>query len=539
MIKRLTPFLLLLMITGCGIRPPEPLVLDGGPDLKIGLVWGVDTVRFSLDAKAAIANEKGTFMARRQLAGTWQAQVASASPGKTVWFLVAASMSTRDRADAQVAEFRRQGHDTFVYPAGQKLKIGRRLTRENHTYRVCLKQSYASEAAARQAKEALAGRLETFIIRHLLIPPGGTIRLTHLESGQEFASSEPIILSGERITLHRLPVGTGFHWATQEDRDYPGEIILQVGSDGRLVVINKLPLETYLQGVVPTEMPAGFPLEALKAQAVAARSEVLAKLGWVHTTDPFDLCADVHCQAYSGLSKRDPATDRAVAETLGEVLMSDEDIVDAVYSAVCGGHGESAEHAWGGEGKPYLKGEYDGEGSLKRYGRLNREDAARRFIDANPATFCNANRGRIVPAMNYTQKYFRWEQTFSQQEIRMTLERHSGRSVGEILELEPLKRGDSGRITQLRVEGRTGSYLLEGELAIRRALSATTLWSSCFYVIKDRLGAVPQRFTLKGAGFGHGVGMCQTGAAGMALRGAKYKSILSHYYSGSRIRRLY
>jgi len=539
LIQRLLPLLLLIFMAGCGIRPTgEAPILENGPEIKVGLWWGTPAVRFSLEGDASIINEKRTFLVRRQLEGSWRADVLQASPGKTVWFLVAASMSTRQRAQAQVQILRQQGYDTFIYPAGQKLKVGKRLSRENDVYRVCLRRPFKTEEAAKTHQQVISGKLETFIIKHRMVPPGGTIRLVHEASGQEFASSEPIVLKGEKIIIHDVPVGTGFHWASKKDRSYPQDIILQVGADGQLTVINRLPLETYLQGVVPTEMPNGFPLEALKAQAVAARSETLSKLGRAHTADPFDLCADVHCQAYSGLTRRHPATDRAVIETAGEILMVGEHIVDAVYSAVCGGHGESANHAWGGEGRSYLRGTFDGPGRLSRYGRLTRETAVRRWIDANPPAYCNSTKMPIVDGMKYTQKYWRWEVVFSQQELKTQLERHMGRSVGPILHLEPMTRGDSGRITQLRVKGRTGAYMIQGELAIRKALSPTTLWSSCFYVTTDR-GAVPQQFTLKGTGFGHGVGMCQTGAAGMALKNKTYKSILKHYYRGSRIRRLY
>lgn len=529
----------LLFISGCGIHPSgQRPILDGGPVIKIGLQWGTPSVRFSLEGDASIINEKRTFLVRRQLEGTWRADVLQASAGKTLWFVVAASMPTRSKANAQVQRLRQQGLNTFIYPAGQKLKVGARLSRENGSYRVCFKQPFKTEAAAKRYQKSLQDPTGTFIIKHAAVPPGGTIRLVHEASGQEFASSEPIVLKGDKIVLHDVPVGTGFHWARKENRSYPEDIILQVGADGGLTVINRLPLESYLRGVVPSEMPSGFPLEALKAQAVAARSETLAKLGVAHTTDPFDLCADVHCQAYSGLTRRHPATDQAVLETKGEILMKGEHIVDAVYSSVCGGHGESARHAWGGEGRSYLQGKPDGPRRLSRYGKLTRERAIRQWIDADVPAYCNASKLPPIAALDYTRKYWRWELTFSQLELRTQLEHHQGRSVGDILKLEPMARGDSGRITQLRVKGRTGVYMIQGELAIRKALSATTLWSSCFYVTTDR-GVVPQQFTLKGAGFGHGVGMCQTGAAGMALQHINYKNILKHYYTGSRIRRLY
>ncbi|MCK5148740.1 SpoIID/LytB domain-containing protein [bacterium] len=539
-LKLLIPALSLLIVVGCGIKPPpSDRILDGGPKIKIGLHQGTDTIRFTLSDNAAIVNKNSTFIVRRQLHGTWQAKVLHVNPGKTVWFLVAASKSSAAEARKEVRALRRRGFETFIYPAGQKLKITDRLIKENANYRVCLKQSFSTKLAAEQYKNVLAKKLDTFIIKHALIPPGGSIRLLHEESGQEFASTEPIIIKGDRITLHDIPVGVGFHWEHKEDRSYPEDIILQVGTDGKLVVMNHLYMEHYLKGVVPSEMPSGFPLEALKAQAIAARSETLAKLGKAHSSDPYDLCSDVHCQVYSGLTRRDANTDRAVDITQGKILMDGEEILDAVYSSVCGGHGESANHAWGGEGRSYLKGSFDGSGRLQRYGKLTLKSTARRWIDATPDAYCNSKRRPDIASLEYTRKYFRWELNIPQDEIRTQLERHMGRSVGPIIKLEPITRGDSGRITKLRVEGRTGSYIIHGELTIRRALKRTTLWSSCFYVQTKRGEHIPSQFILKGAGFGHGVGMCQTGAAGMGLKGYNYKKILKHYYKGCQIRQIY
>ena len=315
---------------------------------------------------------------------------------------------------------------------------------------------------------------------------------------------------------------------------------MDLDSDGKLAVINIVSLETYLRGVVPSEMPDGFPLEALKAQAVAARSEMLSKMGFVHSADPFDVCADVHCQVYSGLTKQAASTDRAVRETRGMVLWKDGQICDAVYSAVCGGHSESNEHVWGGEPRSYLNGSYDGSGSLKYYGSLDKEKKIRRWINEKPPAYCNTTEGWTLPSMNYTKKYFRWTVRITQNELQEYLKQYSGRDAGDILDLIPLKRGDSGRIITLKIVGSRSSYIINKELEIRKALSNNTLWSSCFYVEKKNSRAeIPSEFVLHGAGFGHGVGMCQTGAAAMALKGRRFHQILKHYYQSARIKRLY
>jgi SpoIID/LytB domain protein len=286
-------------------------------------------------------------------------------------------------------------------------------------------------------------------------------------------------------------------------------------------------------------MPHGFPLEALKAQAVAARSEAVSKMGKAHLSDPFDLCADVDCQVYSGLSKRTRMTDYAVRETQGLVLWK-SGVCNAVYSAVCGGHTEHTNNTWGGDHLSYLTGKYDGTGSIKQYGDLSQESRAKRWIDSNPSAFCNTTRGKVLPSMEYTRKYFRWEKILSQEELQNSLKSQTGKDVGAVLDLVPLNRGQSGRIIRLQVRGSSEDLILDRELTIRKALASNTLWSSCFYVtIRGGNSGSPREFVLKGAGFGHGVGMCQTGAASMALKGARYDQILKHYYHGVKLKKLY
>ncbi|MBN1664341.1 MAG: SpoIID/LytB domain-containing protein, partial [Deltaproteobacteria bacterium] len=288
-----------------------------------------------------------------------------------------------------------------------------------------------------------------------------------------------------------------------------------------------------VEGVIPSEMPSGFPLEALKAQAVAARGKVLGAWGVIHQTDPYDVCARVHCQVYSGLSKCDPRTTRAARETAGIVMYSDGKMVDAIFCGVCGGHTEDVDLAWGGKAYDYLKGTFDGPNSMKKYGPLHIEENARRWIDDNPEVFCNANQHTVPAALDYTKKYFRWEVRLTPDEIRNALSKRKI-EIGDVLDLIPLERGVSGRIIRLKVVGSEGERIIRGELNIRQALSTTTLWSSCFYVRQEDC-----QFILKGAGWGHGVGMCQTGAAIMALGGKKFHEILKHYYRSVELKRLY
>jgi SpoIID/LytB domain protein len=308
-------------------------------------------------------------------------------------------------------------------------------------------------------------------------------------------------------------------------RRYAGELEVAGDAAGMLSLVNAVDLETYARGVVCAEMGPSYPLEALKAQAVAARSEAMFKLGR-HRADGFDLCAEGHCQAYRGISGQAPAGDAAVAATRGEILTYDGRPADAVYHAVCGGHTESARDVWGSD-VPYLQGVADGDRDDRGY--REQDDRLRAYLKTFPAVNC-----RQPEYVDLSR--FRWVRTLPREEIDKSLADMV--SVGEVVDLRPLERGASGRIARLEVVGTLATTTLSRELVIRRALG--DLPSSAFMV--ERLADAAGRavaFVLWGAGWGHGVGMCQVGAAGMAAAGRDYREILAKYYQGAKIQTLY
>jgi len=248
----------------------------------------------------------------------------------------------------------------------------------------------------------------------------------------------------------------------------------------------------------------------------------------------------VHCQVYSGMSRLAPAASRAVRRTAGLVLWGEGRILDAVYGASCGGHTDDVEKVWQTGPKAHLQGVRDGSKSLAAYEPLDDESNVRRWILDDPPADCNTTRGHLPRSLEYTAKYFRWENRISQEVLRAQVEKTLGRSIGIVRELIPVRRGESGRIVKLKIAGSEGEAVVEGELSVRRALSPTALWSSCFIVEmeKDSAGA-PAFFTFRGAGWGHGIGMCQTGAAVLALKGKGFKRILKQYYRGVEIRKVY
>ncbi|HXG92684.1 MAG TPA: SpoIID/LytB domain-containing protein [Blastocatellia bacterium] len=401
---------------------------------------------------------------------------------------------------------------------------------------------------------------------------GGAVMLTggtRIKSGSIALAPEDFDLCS--IVVHSVTIGIDFHWQRTESQRFQGAIKLIATHQG-ITVINELPLESYLVSVISSEMSASCPAELLRAHAIVSRSWLLAQLcaargdnsmlpdssassyessyeilRWYNREShlEFDVCADDHCQRYQGISKAfsDEAFN-AVQATRGKVIVYGREICDARYSKSCGGMTEVYRAAWEDKDVPYLAAVYDGEGELHKVQLpLTDEENARAWIESSPAAFCNAASpallARILPDFDQeTQDFFRWTIEYTQDELREILLNKLSLDFGRILALEPLERGESGRIIRLKITGEKRSLHIGKELEIRRALSRSHLYSSAFVVHADG-SPYATRFRLNGAGWGHGVGLCQIGAAVMADRGYTHEEILRHYFRGVSLKALY
>jgi SpoIID/LytB domain protein len=325
----------------------------------------------------------------------------------------------------------------------------------------------------------------------------------------------------------------------KETRAYFGRVYATVGQDGRLTVVNAIPEDRLLMGLVPSEMFPDAPAEALRAQAVAARTELLAKIGTRHFNDPYVICSSQHCQVYGGVGLEDERTSKAVRGTRGEVLMRDGGggLVQAYYSASCGGFGEHNENIWGTPPDPSLRGHIDALGkdaqALARFAGGVTDVNVRDFLAAPAAqSFCGRSR--------YAKGRFRWRVELEGAKLDALVAAEFP-TVGSVKQLVPRTRGISGRIRSLDIVGAKATVSVDGDLRIRRLFGG--LKSTLFVVTSEKQDGAPKnavtRWIFDGAGFGHGVGMCQTGAIGMAEAGQDYRTILRHYYAGSHVHSLY
>ena len=377
--------------------------------------------------------------------------------------------------------------------------------------------------------------------------------------------------------LQDVTIGINFHWERKEVQRFKGELKIIV-EDDRLTAINIIPIEDYLTSVISSEMSATASLELLKAHAVISRSWLLNKLKVANgklkvimhpdntanfelSTLPsqlikwydheahknFDVCADDHCQRYQGITRAStPQAIEAVFATRGEVLMYEGEICDARFSKCCGGAFEEFQNCWENVKHPYLIGQRDSK-TETRLPDLTKEAEADKWIRTSPAAFCNTHNKQVLSQVlnNYDQEttdFYRWRVCYSQQELSELIHKRSGIEFGKIIDLIPVERGTSGRLDRLKIVGTLRTLIIGKELEIRRTLSSSHLYSSAFVVdkeYKEDEKEIPSRFILTGSGWGHGVGLCQIGAAVMGEQGYKYKEILSHYYPGSAIEQQY
>ena len=371
--------------------------------------------------------------------------------------------------------------------------------------------------------------------------------------------------------LKNVIIGVGFHWEQEENQQFQGALRL-IPEDGKVRAINVIGLEDYLKSVISSEMSATSSPELLKAHAVISRSWLLAQIEktkslkaggglyqtsqetedeiirWYdredHTT--FDVCADDHCQRYQGITKiQSEKAVQAVEETRGEVLIYESKICDARFSKCCGGVSENFENVWEPVRHRYLTKVVDSEFGDTTCIDLRQEDEAELWIRKKPNAYCNTSDKKILSQVlpDFDQKttdFYRWKVKYSQSELSELIKKRSGIDFGEVVKLEPIQRGHSSRLIKLKIHGTKKTLTVGKELEIRKWLSESHLYSSAFVVDHlDEKGGIPQNFVLTGAGWGHGVGLCQIGAAVMGEKKYSYKEILAHYFKDATLKKEY
>lgn len=495
-------------------------IMSGRPAVHLRAKGGI-TVRPDGAGGSAIESDGGD---------AWTITVEDARPAVQNDWTVVETLAPDDTTGvaAAVARWKARGFEPRSFEIGTVFGTGGEVI-DTRELRIGVAPVAAGKGAARAAEIAKRFGVATQVQEDLVRRPSGTIVARsaavtiHNPSVLWFKPRKP----GETLAVADVPtVAGGSQRETgTEDRRYWGSVYVTLDHDGMLVAANAVAEDKLLAGLVPAEMYPDVPAAALEAQAIAARTELLQKIGRRSPSDPFLLCSTQQCQVYAGAGKEDPRTTKAVEATRGIVLLRDGGgLVDIRYSASCGGRGEDNDAIWGGDPDPSLRGRSDTKSDAES-GGMSRitDDNLDAFLDGGGQAWCNT--GKLGKAK------FRWIEKVSEAELtaRVALELPE---VGRVQQLIANQRGVSGRIGVLAIQGDKARVEVSGDLHIRRLLGG--LKSTLFEVTRQG-----DMFVIRGAGYGHGVGMCQMGAIGMAGAGKSYAQILAHYYRGSHLHRLY
>jgi stage II sporulation protein D len=507
------------------------------PQIRIGIIQSTSEVTFKCDTTFKFINLAGETVAKGEADRSYNAHIKLANKAKIKYQLRTNIEKFKERAFKHFEELSNMNPNVHLRYIGRQISFQNHMI-DNRDYWVTIGNfSSVDEAKEFNRENKLEGK--SSIVEDISEKATGKITC----DDHEFQDGLKIVpdKSNAIITVDQVPIGIEFHWMKKETLEYRGVIEIGLNNDGLLQVVNEIDLESYLASVNSSEMTPDCPIELLEAQTVAARSTVLATMGKHHYNRNYDLCSDDHCQCYQGALREKNKSWQAIETTAGELLMFGEQVCDARYSKICGGITESYPNVWDEQDIPYLIAQIDSEKAIEF--PANTEEKAKKLINDSPDVFCNTSIYKIpakLANLYSAQNLFRWQVVYSRQELEKIISQKLNIDLGELQDIRCLERGASGRLITIELVGSTRKIKIGKELEIRRALSTSHLYSSCFYVEKDYSndGQV-NHFILKGAGWGHGVGLCQIGATVMALKGYTYDKILKHYYQNSQLIKVY
>ncbi|MBC8070369.1 MAG: SpoIID/LytB domain-containing protein [Deltaproteobacteria bacterium] len=503
----------------------------GQPQITVGLLQNVEHVELSA-AGGLLVMPSGAGGTTIEGGTRFGVSLVRGKPAKQRFAVVleelaGPAMATLDRA---AGKWKAKGFDASDHEVGTVFGVSGHVLDNRRILLVA--ESLASEEEAHRRAEVMRQRNGALGKLHPLVGEraSGALLAEDAEHGIKVAADGVLWFAakdGGPITVHDVPVDSAHGVAgKRESREYHGGIYVAVDRHGKLAVANLVGESELLSGLVPAEIFASAPMAALQAQAVAARGQLLAKVGTRHLDDPFLLCSEQHCQVYAGRIREHERTNKAVRATVGRVAMrpGETQLVDTVYSANCGGHSEDNDVVWPSAADPQLRGRAD---------PLLEARFAKGITAANLDAFLRATpKSYSLPEPEVSKTAYRWRELLDPAALAGKPGLDAG--LGTIRKLEVRARGRSGRATRLRVTGEHGETEVNGELRIRRALGG--LKSSLFVVLPEREGG---KIALLGGGHGHGVGLCQHGAMGMAKAGKDFETILAHYYQGAKLVQLW
>jgi stage II sporulation protein D len=505
------------------------------PLVRIGMIQSTDGVEFSVDSPFSVTNLLGDSITNGQADRKYKIGLGHTNPASLRFRVRLAIADDKTSAENAQKSLSKKHPNLSLWQQGITVQLNNAML-DNREYWLVTEpfESLASAKAFQNNYEPLG---QAAVVKEVVQRATGEL----IFEDHPIADGLCIIPSHEKaqISLDNVEVGIEFHWQHQHTQKLEGILEVALNNQGRLVAINELGIEDYVASVNSSEMTPDCPVELLRAQTVAARSTILATMGKHHYDETYHVCSDDHCQCYHGIANVTDTSRQTAEDTRGQNLVYNGRICDARYSKICGGVMEGYPYIWDNRNIPYLVPDIDGTESIDY--PLDTENKVKEYVDSSPDVYCNTAKYDIPENLPYNSKdLFRWQVNYSRKQLQDLIHRRTGEAFGDLIDLVPIERGPSGRLIYLDVIGSKRIIRIGKELAIRRALSESHLYSSCFYIRRERddTGAV-DRFSFIGAGWGHGVGLCQVGATVMAQLGFNYEQILKHYYKGAELEKLY
>ena len=515
----------------------------GVPIVTVGLMTGRKVASFSITSRAYVLlyrKNQSPFLLKLRPGRIYRVKITQSNAAKVRYWL--SGFQTRYARSAAwkkaAAVWKKRGFSPKSLLVGSVFGIKGKII--DNRVRLGVLRSYSTYSQAQKEASRLSNRWNKHfhVYPELLSYPSFRLQLSY-GSQKWFATSIMELRTIRGTTkLRRVEFGRGYKWHGFETRRYQGRLLFAPDKKGLLSVSNQIPIPQMLRGILPSEMPTSAPLEALKAQAICARNEMLSKIGTRHLGDPFLFCPHTHCQVYTGMKSVHPRTDQAIRATQGQILMSKSRLAKASYSAVCGGHSEHNENVWYTPRASELRGKLDLlRAFAPRYKRGITSKNIQQWLFSSPSAYCKGTTRR-------TRKYFRWTRKISASRLNQLVNRKL--VVGRVYKISVEKRGISGRAHVIRLYGRrwiNGGWV-KTSLKVYRELTIRKLFGglpSSMFIVQARYASPtrPVYWLFRGGGWGHGVGLCQRGAMGRARSGYNYKDILQHYFSGAKLLKVY
>ena len=520
---------------------------NGMPILRIGLIENRDTIEFKSTGRFSVLNDQGLPILKEVTSSAkWRIKVTLRQPAKFVYTIILGKfLDPRDAHELEYT-FIEKGIGTSIKTRGGKLYHDDLIVNDNTQFWVVIDELKSEREALEFAQRSLS-HFSYQIIKEKVNEPHAMLELFDSEF-EKLGEAENII----RIVPDSTEVFTYIYDSGGENepqhyfgkhRTLKGPLEFRSTSDGKVLIICESPLEKYVESIVALEMKSEFPKELIKAQAVAIRSKTIASLGVRHPDDTYHLCSSPHCQPFTGFRQIPEVIAKSVNETAGVVLRNQREVIDANCTLVCGGHTEAFHNLSPEEANDPYPPIFDGEELAETafQNDLTAAENLKNWVWTEPDVYCNMaylhDENQIIMQL---RRYFRWQISYSRQELEEIITTNIGSNVGFLYDIIPIRYGVSGRILELEILASNKNLVLNGEQNIRKILAPDGLSSSCFTIERqfDEDG-FPTQFIFKGAGHGHGVGLCQAGGLTMAHQGKDYTEILTHYFKNVNLKKIY